>query len=462
MGSLKGKRIVMVSLIPDAGHLKSLFLILKNLEDAGAEIYVLVPDEAEIQARSFGFPYELIGPVVPEDGRQFLQVLSRSGRWKHVFFTHLEAQKRYFLTLTYNGLQHRRYIMEKLKGLGCDALLCDPHIFLEEYGLMATVLKVPLIVHEATGTLYRLQDRRAHLEKRSWSGELLERFALQFMPAWHYRFNKVFRRRRFKAWGDMSRFVNEHRASYSRARPGAVHRITTGTANIENKYLFGGAQNSDPFIRLGSLDPESDWGAGQSVMDWLSGCEDNSVVYLSFGTLASPPDRLVHRIINHIRLLGKRVLVAAGTGSEGTRRKWEDDSVRWVDWAPQASVLASPKVTVFISHMGATSYREALWFGKPVLGIPLLWDQFYCAWAAESLGVGRMIRTFRISDNDLHEVISDVLSNMGFVANARRLSEELKAESGDEHVVRFVNDVLATGDRSSDASRMVPPEHQPI
>lgn len=455
MGSLQGKRIVMVSLLPDAGHLKSLLLILKNLETEGAYVHAVVPDEAEAQVRSFGFSCDLVGPVVPEDGRRFLRTLSRSGRWKHVFFTHLESQKRYFLPLTYQGVQRRPVIANKLRHLQCDALLCDSHIFLDEYGSMSAELGVPLLVHEATGTLYRLQEWRDPLGKGSPFSGLVERLALQHMPAWHYRFNKLFRRRQFKAWREMNRLVNEQRAGYLTPTPDMVHRITTGTANIENKHLFGGTQASDDFIRIGSLDPQSDWGAGQEVMDWLAGCDDNSVVYLSFGTQASPPDRLVHRIISHSRSLGKKVLVGSGTLPESALCKY-GESVRWVGWAPQASVLASPKVCAFVSHMGANSYREALWFGKPVLAVPLLWDQYYCAWAAQTLGVGRVIRDFRIGERDLHDMVSDVVFNKKYEANARCLSSELKAENGDEQVVRFVRNLLATNDDVSGVTWMSP------
>lgn len=442
MTGLHGKRIVMVSLLPDAGHLKSLLLILKNLQNAGADVHALVPNEAEVQVSSFGISYELIGSVVPEDGPQSLQTLSRSGKWKHLLFTHLEIQKRYFLELTWNGVRRKPLLVDRLAGTKCDALLCDPHIFLDEYCAIATDLGVPLFVHEATGTLYRLQSRSSFLKNESGISALLERVSLEYVPAWHYRFNKLFRKRRFKDWSEKSAFICKQRASYPEPKKCDVHKITTGSANLENKYLFGGTQITDDYLRFGSLDPKTDWGSGQKVMDWLSGCEESSVVYVSFGTLVSPPTYLVHRIVAQLLAQKKRVLVASSLHSEQLKARYPDN-ILWVNWAPQAAVLASPKVSAFVSHVGATSYREALWFGKPVLGIPLVWDQFYCAWAAETLGIGRIIRNFNIGERALSEIVLDVLTNNSHSANARRLSRELIAEDGDNQLVRYFEEVLA-------------------
>ncbi len=442
MDHLKGKHVVLISLIPDAGHLKSLLLILKKLKAVGANVYALVPDEAETLVSSFGFPYYLIGEVVPDEGRRYLKTLSRSGKWKHVFITRLEVQKRYFLELIYNGLHRRLSIDEKLGLIQCDALLCDPHLFFDEYSAIAENLDVPLFAHEVTGTLYDLLNRHDYLKSNSRVEGFLERFALTYMPAWHYRFNKIFRRKRFQEWRRMSRFIEKTRNSYRTTTPRNVYRIKTGTAKIENKYIFNHAYDFDESRRFGPLDPGADWGGGQEVSEWLTGCDDNSVVYLTFGTMASPPEKLIIRIISRLLTLNKKVLIA--TKSRLTRLVYQSDEGDFlrVDWAPQTAVLASSKIAAFVSHMGSNSFREALWFGKPVLGIPLLWDQFYCSWAAEQLGIGRTILDFGLSDDALFEVISDVLLNDWFFENVKKLSDELKSEEGGSNVALYVDEVL--------------------
>lgn len=45
------------------------------------------------------------------------------------------------------------------------------------------------------------------------------------------------------------------------------------------------------------------------------------------------------------------------------------------NWFQQNWLLANAKVKVIISHGGLLSVQEAIWHGKPILGIPLVLDQ---------------------------------------------------------------------------------------
>mmetsp|Transcript_16435 Transcript_16435/g.11601 ORF Transcript_16435/g.11601 Transcript_16435/m.11601 type:complete len:93 (+) Transcript_16435:138-416(+) len=39
-------------------------------------------------------------------------------------------------------------------------------------------------------------------------------------------------------------------------------------------------------------------------------------------------------------------------------------------FVPQKKLLHHPKIKLFVSHCGANSIHEALYFGKPLLGLP--------------------------------------------------------------------------------------------
>ena len=62
--------------------------------------------------------------------------------------------------------------------------------------------------------------------------------------------------------------------------------------------------------------------------------------------------------------------------------KWEDDdlpgkpeNVYIKSWWPQDDILDHPTVRLFITHGGLLSTSEAIYHGKPVLGIPIFGDQ---------------------------------------------------------------------------------------
>lgn len=87
------------------------------------------------------------------------------------------------------------------------------------------------------------------------------------------------------------------------------------------------------------------------------------------------------------------------------------DNVLIRSWFPQHAVLAHPHVKLFITHGGLLSTTESIYFGKPVLGIPVFGDQaLNMKWAAKA-GYGVLIDYKNVSEPAITWALDRVLNS---------------------------------------------------
>ena len=66
------------------------------------------------------------------------------------------------------------------------------------------------------------------------------------------------------------------------------------------------------------------------------------------------------------------------------------------EFLPQTSLM--PMVDLVITHGGNNTTTEALHFGKPMVLLPLFWDQYDNAQRMDELGFGRRLRTYEFTE----------------------------------------------------------------
>ena len=76
---------------------------------------------------------------------------------------------------------------------------------------------------------------------------------------------------------------------------------------------------------------------------------------------------------------------------------------------------AHPKTRLFITHGGLLSIQESLYFGVPILGMPVFIDQFHNVRQAVSQGMGFEIKWDDLSVKNLTRVIEDSLTDKTLV-----------------------------------------------
>jgi MGT family glycosyltransferase len=133
---------------------------------------------------------------------------------------------------------------------------------------------------------------------------------------------------------------------------------------------------------------------------------DGRLVYLSLGSLGSADVELMRRLIDVLGRTEYRVIV-----SKGPQHELLDLAPNMVgaEFLPQPSIL--PKVDVVITHGGNNTVTECLHFGKPMIVLPLFWDQYDNAQRMQELGWGRRLPTYAFEEEDLVRAIDDLAAD---------------------------------------------------
>lgn len=80
-------------------------------------------------------------------------------------------------------------------------------------------------------------------------------------------------------------------------------------------------------------------------------------------------------------------------------------------WLPQESILAHPNVKLFVTHGGLLSTTESVYFGKPVVGIPIFADQKTNMKLATLNGFGEYVPFNEFSGEKFEQALRKVLSD---------------------------------------------------
>ncbi|KAG6458622.1 UDP-glucosyltransferase 2 [Manduca sexta] len=131
--------------------------------------------------------------------------------------------------------------------------------------------------------------------------------------------------------------------------------------------------------------------------------------------------------------------------------KFEEDmekplNVHFVKWAPQQSILAHPNCKLFITHGGQLSTTEAIHYGIPVIGVPVLGDQHINMKSVVEKGFGVKLDLAEDLADNLKGALYEVLHNPSYKIKAKEISQifhDRTMAPGDE-LVFWIEHVVKT------------------
>jgi MGT family glycosyltransferase len=132
----------------------------------------------------------------------------------------------------------------------------------------------------------------------------------------------------------------------------------------------------------------------------------SKLVYLSLGSLGSADVDLMRRLVAVLGKTRHRFIVSKGPLAD----EYELPSNMWgAAQVPQTNVL--PHVDLVITHGGNNTTVEAFHFGKPMILLPLFWDQYDNAQRVHELGYGVRLSTYSFADEELTGAVDRLLAD---------------------------------------------------
>ena len=205
------------------------------------------------------------------------------------------------------------------------------------------------------------------------------------------------------------------------------------TSSVANLYVFPeeldyvDARPLDEHLAPARLQrPRDRRGATRCPTRSTSGREGSSLIYLSLGSLGGADIGLLQRLIDVLGTTPHKVVVSMGPRADELRLA---DNMVGAAIVPQTKVI--PQVDLVITHGGNNTTTESLHFGKPMIVLPLFWDQYDNAQRVHETGYGRRLATYDFTDEELLGAVDRAAGRHRAAGRGRpRTGDAIRARDG--------------------------------
>ncbi|MBF8290640.1 MAG: glycosyltransferase, family [Chloroflexi bacterium] len=166
-----------------------------------------------------------------------------------------------------------------------------------------------------------------------------------------------------------------------------------------------------------------------------------SLIYLSLGSLGAADVGLMQRLVDVMGTTRHRVIVSKGPLADQIRLH---GNMTGEGFLPQPAIL--PQVDLVITHGGNNTVTEAFHHGKPMIVLPLFWDQVDNAQRVDETGFGVRLSTYGFEDAELTGAVDRLLGDAALRERMAAMSARIRGTSGTARAADLIERVALTGD----------------
>ncbi|XP_058831916.1 UDP-glycosyltransferase UGT5-like isoform X2 [Topomyia yanbarensis] len=225
-------------------------------------------------------------------------------------------------------------------------------------------------------------------------------------------------------------FLPRQEAMYKRNFPNAtlsLHQVMKNTSLVLLNQHFS-LSFPHPYapnmIEVGGIQISEPTKLPEDIQKFIDNSK-HGVIYFSMGSMLKGcnfPEEKRNAFIKAFASLKENILWKY----ENTSLPNKPKNVLVKKWLPQNDILAHPNVKLFITHGGLLGSTEALYHGKPMLGVPIYGDQRMNMARAKKAGYGTHLEFENLSEELIRQGIRNVLDDPTFTENAKLISERYR------------------------------------
>jgi UDP:flavonoid glycosyltransferase YjiC (YdhE family) len=257
------------------------------------------------------------------------------------------------------------------------------------------------------------------------------------------RFRAEYRRVHADLWADFDAFCRDHSAPGlpdGPSGPAFIHE-----SPFLNLYLYPADVDYRRAVPLASTWDRLESSARAAESDWeippeLSG-RPGALIYLSLGSLGSADVDLMRRLVEVLGSTPHRFIVSKGPQADEYGLA---DNMVGAEFVPQRAIL--PKVDLVITHGGNNTVTECFHDGRPMILLPLFWDQYDNAQRVHETGIGVRLPTYTFEPAAMTAAIDRLVADRALHARLATISARLRANPGTIQAADLIERVAVTGE----------------
>lgn len=379
------------------GHINPTIPLVFELVERGEEVWYYCSESFKERIISTGASILPAGKYMED----FYHSYRPTG--EHPFYTLIEYIVRYDYVLI-------KELLEQIKDMEFDYIICDSMLGAGYF--LKQILRLPMICSISTFAMQQL-PLPEHMLKEGFHPQLDE----------FYRVARIIS----SEWNIVE---------------SSAYDVFTGSGDLNIVYTSkefnpGGEAFDDSYVFIGPSMQKREENVHIPILKSI----DKKIIYISLGTINTDFNHFYKLCIDSFRDSNYNVIMSVGKKCNISDLGNIPDNFIIKNYVPQLDILQ--KSSIFISHGGFNSISESLYYGVPIIAIPIANDQHMVAKRLMELGAGITLDMKEITVPILQQSVNNIIIDKNFYKSCKKISASFQQAGGCKMAV---NEIIKLGD----------------